>query len=274
MNAPKAYTGKEKYIFISYSHRDTNQVYPIITRLAEKGYRVWYDSGIDPGTEWDENIAEHINECGYFIAFISSNYLGSNNCKDELNYARDLEKERLIVYLEDVTLPSGMAMRINRLQSLFRYAYSDENEFYGKLFSAKNIDICLDAPVVGTEPLHNNQIPKNPVPDAVPPVSPEIPKQQFNGGATWNAPTYSNSGTAGVKKKSKWVAAVLAFFFGNIGVHDFYLGFWKRAIARIVIYLSTFAFLYGVPTTIWAIIDIIRLLTGKFDKAADGTPIE
>ena len=41
----------------------------------------------------------------------------SDNCKDELNFARDLQKERLLVYLENVKLPLGMAMRLNRLQA-------------------------------------------------------------------------------------------------------------------------------------------------------------
>jgi len=273
MNAPKAYSGKEKYIFISYSHRDTAEVYPIITRLAENGYRVWYDSGIDPGTEWDENIAEHINECGYFIAFISSNYLGSNNCKDELNYARDLEKERLIVYLEDVTLPSGMAMRINRLQSLFKYAYTDQREFYSKLFTAKNIDICLEgAASAPKQSLNNEQFKKPETPPPADPVPPPPTAQSFTGGATWNAPTYSNANT-GVTTKSKWVAIILAWFLGHFGAHDFYLGFKKRAIVRIVIFLATIWFFPIVITGVWAIVDIIRLLTGKFNKAADGTPI-
>ena len=64
MQAPIPYAGKEKYIFISYSHRDTYQAFEIITRLKKNGYRVWFDGGIDPGTEWDENIAFHINDCG------------------------------------------------------------------------------------------------------------------------------------------------------------------------------------------------------------------
>ena len=140
MNMPKAYTGTDKFIFISYSHRDSARVFPIISALVSNGYHVWFDEGIDPGSEWDENIASHIQSCGYFIAFISNNYIDSNNCKDELNYARDLEKERLIVYLEDVTLPSGMAMRMNRLQSIFKYTYSTEADFYSKLFSAQNIN--------------------------------------------------------------------------------------------------------------------------------------
>ena len=56
----RPYSGTEGFIFISYSHRDSVQAMEIIARLMENGFRVWYDEGIDPGSEWDENIAEHI----------------------------------------------------------------------------------------------------------------------------------------------------------------------------------------------------------------------
>lgn len=140
------YSGDEKYIFISYAHKDSALVMPIIERLMREGYRVWFDKGIDPGTEWDETIALHVNECAYFVAFMSKNYLSSSNCKDELNYARDLEKDRLLVYLEEVQLPPGLAMRVNRLQSIFKYTYEDQEEFYAMLFSANNIEFCLGEP--------------------------------------------------------------------------------------------------------------------------------
>ncbi len=142
MKLPIPCQDDEKYIFISYSHKDISRVDEIICKLSESGYNVWFDSGIVPGSEWDENIAQHIENCGCFIAFMSANYLSSSNCKDELNYARDLEKDRLVVYLEEVTLPSGMAMRINRLQSVFKYAYKAEKDFYEKLFSADCLDQC------------------------------------------------------------------------------------------------------------------------------------
>ncbi|MBR6563317.1 MAG: TIR domain-containing protein [Clostridia bacterium] len=176
----KPYNGNEPYIFISYSHRDTDYVYPIIEELSKQGYRVWYDMGIDPGTEWDENIAMHINECGYFIAFMSQNYLNSSNCKDELNYARDLEKERLVVYLENVTLPAGMAMRINRLQSIFKYSYANDSDFYERLVTANNINICLSkasepTPVVAEsiEPTPVETKPVEPTPVEPKPVEPK-----------------------------------------------------------------------------------------------------
>ena len=131
-----AYTGNEGYVFISYSHRDSEAVLAILARLVKEGVRLWYDEGIDPGTEWDENIAAHIEQCDTLLSFLSANYLQSENCKDELNYARDLNKDRLLVYLEDVKLPSGMAMRLNRLQSIHMYTYQNREEFFGKLIAA------------------------------------------------------------------------------------------------------------------------------------------
>lgn len=129
------------FIFISYSHKDTDRVLPIIDRLSNAGFNVWYDEGIDPGTEWDETIAEHVVNSSYFIAFVSNNYIESKNCKDELNYSRDLDKEQFLVYLENVELPKGMAMRMNRIQALWWNKYEgNEEEAYKKLFSAKGIE--------------------------------------------------------------------------------------------------------------------------------------
>lgn len=85
------YRGDRPYIFMSYSHKDSAAALDLIGRLQTERYRIWYDEGIDPGTEWDENIAEHVEDCGYFMALLSKAYLESSNCKDELNYARELE---------------------------------------------------------------------------------------------------------------------------------------------------------------------------------------
>ncbi len=144
------YKGDQPFIFISYAHKDAKLVLPVLARMQADGYRIWMDEGIDPGTEWDEFIAEKLNECSYFIAFLSENYLASSNCKDELNFARDLEKQRLLVYLEDVKLPLGMAMRLNRLQSIFKHRYSDEESFYEKLYHAEGIDVFCDSVEHGT----------------------------------------------------------------------------------------------------------------------------
>lgn len=46
-----AYEGSENYIFVSYAHKDTEEVFPIMESLRRRGYRLWYDDGIAPGSE-------------------------------------------------------------------------------------------------------------------------------------------------------------------------------------------------------------------------------
>ena len=138
----KPYKGDKSFLFISYAHRDTKLVYPIIRHMQGMGLRVWFDEGIVPGKEWDDYVAERVLKCDAMIAFISPNYLKSSNCRDEMNYARDEEKERLLIYLENVKLTPGMAMRMNRIQTIHQYAYSKQSDFYEKLmdchFVARN----------------------------------------------------------------------------------------------------------------------------------------
>lgn len=130
------------YIFVSYAHKDGNKESEVIGKLQMEQYRVWYDEGIDPGTEWDENIAEHIENCEYFIALLSREYLVSSNCKDELNFARELEKPRLLIYLEDIQLPGGMRMRLSRLQAIHKYKYQSMELFFEKLAETQGLEKC------------------------------------------------------------------------------------------------------------------------------------
>lgn len=65
------YRGSEPYIFISYSHKDRDKVMRVLDTMQHDGYRIWFDAGIDPGTEWDQSIANHIEKkrlfyCVYF----------------------------------------------------------------------------------------------------------------------------------------------------------------------------------------------------------------
>ena len=138
------YQGNEPYLFLSYSHRNADSAAEAIRYLKSAGFRVWYDEGVIPATEWDENIAQAIENCDYLIALISEAYLSSSNCLDELNYARDRNIPLLLIYLEDVALPSGLAMRLGRLLAIHRYRYDNPAAFYSKVVRAKGIGICGD----------------------------------------------------------------------------------------------------------------------------------
>lgn len=132
----------QNYIFVSYAHKDAESVAPIINNLKARGYRVWYDADISAAKEWDKEIADHLEGCSFFMTFMSQAYLDSSNCKDELNFARDLNKKRLLVYIDDVTLPSEMRMRLSRVQDIYYYSYEKEEDFYKKLFQADGIQLC------------------------------------------------------------------------------------------------------------------------------------
>lgn len=71
------------------------------------------------------------------------------------------------------------------------------------------------------------------------------------------------------EQKSKLVAVLLAFFLGGIGIHDFYLGYTKYGIIKIILSLCT-----GVGGGIWALIDFIRLLTGSLHTDANGVELK
>lgn len=152
MDRPIAYMGDQPYIFVSYSHKDCERVWPIILKLQAEGFRIWYDDGISPGTEWDLNIATHIRKCAFFAAFISRNYLESENCKDELSFVRELGKNRVLIYLEEVVLPDELQMRLGRLQAIY-WNRDGEKKAYKKFMQSPGVNVCKE-PVVPVEPPH------------------------------------------------------------------------------------------------------------------------
>lgn len=138
------YKGNENYIFVSYSHKDKAQVFPIIEQMTRDGYRVWYDEGIDPGTEWPEFIAEHLSGCLICIAFISVNSLESQYCRNEIGYAISEKKIVVPVHIEQVKLERGMKMQLSSREAIYKYKYTvpSEKKFYERLYSTDRIAEC------------------------------------------------------------------------------------------------------------------------------------
>lgn len=138
----KAYEGKEKYIFVSYAHKDADRVYPILDILAEKGYRVWYDDGIIPGSEWPEFIAKHLSDCDIVMFFVSPDAAASENCRREINFALSRQKKLISVFLEETQLTPGMELQISTTQSLYKHRYENEDQFFERLFSTPMLENC------------------------------------------------------------------------------------------------------------------------------------
>lgn len=142
---PIPYIGEEPYIFVSYAHKDSEVVMRAIALLQQSGFRVWYDEGIDPGSEWPSTIAKYLERSSYFIGFISANALDSNYCKCELHTAFNERKKMLIVYLENIKLEGGLKMQLSSRQSIHWYKYESENAFFKKLLTASGLNDCRES---------------------------------------------------------------------------------------------------------------------------------
>ncbi|MBE6974690.1 MAG: TIR domain-containing protein [Ruminococcaceae bacterium] len=136
MDAPVAYQGKEPYIFISYAHKNADAVLHLVGCLQSRGFRIWYDAGIEAGTEWPEYIAEHLSGSACVVAFVTKEFVASWNCKREITFAQELDKPVLSIYLEDVEMPMGLRMQLGSNQSVFRSRHKSEESFLSALMAA------------------------------------------------------------------------------------------------------------------------------------------
>ena len=138
----KPYEGNQSYIFISYSHKDSDRVFPVLEHLNNKGFRIWYDEGIEWGSEWPDSIAEHLSKAAVCIIFHSTNSVVSINCRQEAYYALKENKGILSVYLENVELSKGLDMQLSSFQSTFMFQYEDLQLFYERLENTRLIQCC------------------------------------------------------------------------------------------------------------------------------------
>jgi tetratricopeptide (TPR) repeat protein len=128
----KAYEGDKPFIFVSYSHTDKLQVYPIIDYLNKKGMHIWYDEGIPISKNWKKSVVENLERCKAFLLFITPHIIDSDYVRKEISFASKRNKPFFGVYLKETELPSELEFDIADIQSMKKYLMHD-SEFYPKL---------------------------------------------------------------------------------------------------------------------------------------------
>ena len=136
------YEGKEPYIFVSYSHKDKKYVLPILDKLFQNNYRVWYDKGIRPGKDWPEVVAERLQDSAVFLVILSKNYMKSQNCVREIHYAVAKNKQFLSIMLEDVQMTSGVEMQLCVSQAIVCSKFQRKEDLYKELLDAEVLKEC------------------------------------------------------------------------------------------------------------------------------------
>jgi tetratricopeptide (TPR) repeat protein len=98
-------------IFISYSHKDERFRERIVSQLLilqRQGLiEAWSDRQISPGTEWAEDIDQHLLEARLVLLLISPDFMASEYCYDiELRQAMKNHEERVAIVLPIIIRPT------------------------------------------------------------------------------------------------------------------------------------------------------------------------
>lgn len=96
-----AYIGNEPYLFVSYSHRDTAQVYSVLDILYDNKYRLWYDESCETGNDFRDELKNKIEGCSGVILFVSESSMNSPFCGMEILCAKEKNKRIFPIYLGD-----------------------------------------------------------------------------------------------------------------------------------------------------------------------------
>jgi hypothetical protein len=86
------YRDKKSYVFVCYSHDDSELVLSDLRELKNRGVYYWYDEGIYGGEKWKEKVTEKINDhfCNGVLFFLSESSVSSEN----VAYEMDLVQKR------------------------------------------------------------------------------------------------------------------------------------------------------------------------------------
>lgn len=96
---------KDRYIFISYSHKDYKQVYADLAQLYAADIPFWYDEGLPAGKKWDDVVQKRITDpnCAGVIFYLSENLFLSRSIQTEIAIACGTEEQQRNYFCVNLT---------------------------------------------------------------------------------------------------------------------------------------------------------------------------
>lgn len=157
----RIYEGNQPYLFISYAHKDSDTVLPLIQGLMDRGIRVWFDAGTEPVGLWQHYIADHLVGSHGVVIMLSANSLASHNCRKEILMAGSRQKNVCVVHLEPLTLTPGDEMQLIDYQALYRWKYRSDGEFLDTLCRGSVMQACKSdsSPLAAEETVSETVVP-------------------------------------------------------------------------------------------------------------------
>ncbi len=108
------------FVFVSYSHVNPHYVYEDIFRMYSQSYRVWFDRGIRPSSDWIATLAEKIKASSALCVFLTVEAIASAHVYDEVFLARELKKPIIpvLMSIDEKHLPAKFRMLFGATQCI------------------------------------------------------------------------------------------------------------------------------------------------------------
>jgi hypothetical protein len=104
-------------VFVSYAHKDTARVKPIVDELVQLGFNVWFDSkNLQGGELWASEIARAIRECDIFLLVISRASMKSDEIRREVDLAYANQRKLVLLRLDSAAISPQIAYQVSGIQ--------------------------------------------------------------------------------------------------------------------------------------------------------------
>ncbi len=112
--------------FLSYSREDAERIRGIASELHKAGLPIWYDDGLIPGSQWENEILNHVISSRITVFFLSKDLFmrSKTYMHDEFQFAVDYRKPTLCIWLDDIakmdctSLPQDMYLWWKELKKI------------------------------------------------------------------------------------------------------------------------------------------------------------
>lgn len=116
ISANEVYEGNQPFVFISYSHKDSDKCAEIRRILDCEHIRYWYDNGLNSGDDWNLVIAQHLIKAEVCLVLMSGDAAASEYVKNELNLAFNHRVKIQTLMLHQFDLPLDVELMLGRYQ--------------------------------------------------------------------------------------------------------------------------------------------------------------
>ncbi len=148
----------ERFVFVSYSHSDTDAVIEDVVELKKHGVPLWYDREMEKGKAWDRQALDYIENpnCKVFLFYASYSSLRSEAVFCEFCSAIKRAREDKDFYFLPVLL--GENSTSDLLQHLREDGYGRYADTYASYFTFENKVLYIERSIIPAVKKHIEDI--------------------------------------------------------------------------------------------------------------------